>query len=63
MVGYRDGTKIRVHAEKLGNQKWQYFSLTVATSVCSHHAYMDQWEAEIDTALFFECKLGEYYIR
>ena len=28
--------------------------------VRGYHAYMDQWEAEIDTALFFERELGEY---
>ena len=28
--------------------------------VRGYHAYMDQWEAEIDTALFFKRELGEY---
>ena len=36
------------------------FSLTVVASVRGYHTYMDQWEAEIDSALFFERELGEY---
>ena len=38
------------------------FFLTVVAPVCGYHAYMEQWEAEIDTAFFFEHELGEYDI-
>ena len=38
------------------------FSLTVVEPVHRYHAYMDQWEAEIDTAHFFEREVGEYKI-
>ena len=37
-------------------------SLTLVAPVRGYHAYMDQWEAETDTALFFEQELGEYDI-
>ena len=36
------------------------FSLMVEASVRGYHAYMDQWEAAINTSLFFERTLGEH---
>ena len=36
------------------------FSLVVKAPVCEYHAYVDQWEAAINTSLFFERKLGEH---
>ena len=38
------------------------FSSTVVAPVRVYHVYMDQWEAEIDTTLFFVCELGQYDI-
>ena len=35
------------------------FSLTVGAAVCGYHAYMEQWEAAVDTTLYFECELSE----
>ena len=35
------------------------FSLTVGAAVCGYHAYMEQWEAAVDTTLYFECELIE----
>ena len=37
-------------------------SSTVVAPVRGYHACMDQQKAKIDTALFFECELGEYVI-
>ena len=36
------------------------YSLVVETPVCGYHAYLDQWEAAINTSLFFERELGEH---
>ena len=36
------------------------FLLVVEAPVHGYHAYMDQWEAAINTSLFFERKLGEH---
>ena len=38
------------------------FFLTVVAPVRGYHVYTDQWEAETDTALFFERELVEYSI-
>ena len=35
------------------------FSLTVEAAVRGYHAYMEQWEAAVDTTLYFERELGE----
>ena len=35
------------------------FSFVVEAPVCGYHAYMDQWEAAINTSLFFERELGD----
>ena len=35
------------------------FSLTVEAAVRGYHAYMEQWEAAVDTPLYFERELGE----
>ena len=38
------------------------FSLTVVAPVRRYHPYLDQWEAGIDAALFFERELSKYDI-
>ena len=38
------------------------FSLMIVAPVREYHAYMDQWEAKINTALFFKHALGRYDI-
>ena len=50
---------IRVRDGIIGN-KMAEFSLVVEAPVCGYHAYMDQWEAAINTSLFFEHELGEH---
>ena len=35
------------------------FSLTVEAAVHGYHAYMEQWEAAVDTTHYFKCELGE----
>ena len=36
------------------------FSLTVEAAVRRYHADMEQWEAAVDTAHYFEHELGEH---
>ena len=47
---------IRVRDEIIGN-KMVEFSLVVEAPVRGYHAYMDQWEAAINTSLFFEVSM------
>ena len=47
---------IRVHDETIGN-KMVEFSLVVEAPVRGYHAYLDQWEAAINTSLFFEVSM------